>query len=99
MDGKFFKSYGVCKIFGGQVVMVKCFEDNFWVKELLVIDGMGKVLVVDGGVLMCCVLMGDLIVELVVKNYWNGVVIYGCVCDVDVIVELDLGVYVLVVIL
>ena len=29
MDGKFFKSYGARKSFGGQAVTVKCFEDNF----------------------------------------------------------------------
>ena len=28
MDGKFFKSYGARQTFGGQVVTVKCFEDN-----------------------------------------------------------------------
>jgi hypothetical protein len=28
LDGKFFKSYGARKSFGGQVVTVKCFEDN-----------------------------------------------------------------------
>ena len=28
LDGKFFKSYGARKTFGGQIVTVKCFEDN-----------------------------------------------------------------------
>ena len=48
MDGKFFKSYGARQSFAGQVVTVKCFEDNSRVKELLATDGRGKVLVVDG---------------------------------------------------
>ena len=95
MDGKFFKSYGARKTFGGQVVTVKCFEDNSRVKELLATDGTGKVLVVDGGASMRCALMGDLIAESAVKNHWNGVVIYGCVRDVDTIAELDLGVHAL----
>ena len=95
MDGKFFKSYGARKTFGGQVVTVKCFEDNSRVKELLATDGTGKVLVVDGGASMRCALMGDLIAESAVKNHWNGVVIYGCVRDVDAIAELDLGVHAL----
>ena len=47
LDGKFFKSYGARKTFGGQIVTVKCFEDNSRVKELLATDGTGKVLVVD----------------------------------------------------
>ena len=95
MDGKFFKSYGERKSFGGQVVTVKCFEDNSRVKELLATDGTNKVLVVDGGASMRCALMGDMITESAVKNHWNGVVIYGCVRDVDAIAELDLGVHAL----
>lgn len=95
IDGKAFKSYGACKTFGGQVVTVKCYEDNSRVKELLASDGTGKVLVVDGGASMRCALMGDLIAESAVQNHWNGVVIYGCVRDVDAIAALDLGVYAL----
>ena len=95
MDGRFFQSYGARKTFGGQIVTVKCFEDNSRVKELLATDGTGKVLVVDGGASMRCALMGDMIAESAVKNHWNGVVIYGCVRDVDAIAELDLGVHAL----
>ena len=95
LDGKFFKSYGARKSFGGQIVTVKCFEDNSRVKELLATDGAGKVLVVDGGASMRCALMGDMIAESAVKNHWNGVIIYGCVRDVDAIAELDLGVHAL----
>ncbi|OTG82879.1 ribonuclease E activity regulator RraA [Acinetobacter sp. ANC 4648] len=95
MDGKFFKSYGARTSFGGEVITVKCFEDNSRVKELLATDGTGKVLVVDGGASMRCALMGDMIAESAVKNHWNGVVIYGCVRDVDAIAELDLGVHAL----
>ena len=92
IDGKFFRSFGARKTFGGQVVTVKCFEDNSRVKELLATDGTDKVLVVDGGASMRCALMGDMIAESAVKNHWNGVIIYGCVRDVDAIAELDLGV-------
>ena len=95
MDGKSFKSYGARKSFAGQVVTVKCFEDNSRVKELLATDGTGKVLVVDGGASMRCALMGDMIAESAVQQHWNGVVIYGCIRDVDAIAELDLGVHAL----
>lgn len=95
IDGKFFKSYGAIKSFGGQVVTVKCFEDNSRVKELLATVGQGKVLVVDGGASMRCALMGDMIAESAVKNHWSGVIIYGCVRDVDAIAELNLGVHAL----
>ncbi len=95
LDGKHFKSYGARSSFCGEVVTVKCFEDNSRVKELLASDGQGKVLVVDGGGSMRCALMGDLIAAAAVKHQWRGVVIYGCVRDVDVLAELDLGVHAL----
>ena len=95
LDGKSFKSYGAVKSFWGAVVTVKCFEDNSRVKELLATDGTGKVLVVDGGASMRCALMGDMIAESAVKNHWNGVIIYGCVRDVDAIAGLNLGVHAL----
>lgn len=92
IDGKCFKNFGGRQAFGGEVVTVKCFEDNSRVKELLATDGKGKVLVVDGGASMRCALMGDLIGESAVKNNWAGVIIYGCVRDVDALAQLDLGV-------
>ena len=95
MDGKYFKSYGARKSFSGKIVTVKCFEDNSRVKELLATDGTGKVLVVDGGASMRCALMGDMIAESAVKNHWNGVIIHGCIRDVDAMVELDLGIHAL----
>lgn len=92
MDGKFFRSFGGKKTFGGQVVTVKCFEDNSRVKELLATDGANKVLVVDGGASMRCALLGDMIAESAVKYGWAGVIVYGCVRDVDALAKLDLGV-------
>ena len=92
IDGKSFKNFGGKSAFGGEVVTVKCYEDNSRVKELLATDGQGKVLVVDGGASMRCALMGDLIGESAVKNQWAGVIIYGCVRDVDALAQLDLGV-------
>lgn len=87
-----FKNFGGRKSFGGQVVTVKCFEDNSRVKELLATDGKGKVLVVDGGGSLRCALLGDMIGESAVKYGWEGVIIYGCVRDVDALAQLDLGV-------
>lgn len=92
MDGKFFRNFGGRKSFGGEIVTVKCFEDNSRVKELLATEGAGKVLVVDGGASMRCALLGDLIGESAVKNHWAGVIVYGCVRDVDALAALDLGV-------
>ena len=77
---------------GGQIVTIKCFEDNSLVKEQAEADGKGKVLVVDGGGSLRRALLGDMIAEKAAKNGWEGLVIYGCIRDVDVIAQTDLGV-------
>lgn len=87
-----FNAYGQLKQFAGQIETVKCFEDNSLVKELLARDGAGKVLVVDGGGSMRRALLGDQVAADAVKNQWAGLVIYGCVRDVDEIDGLPLGV-------
>ena len=92
IDGKSFKNYGGRTSFGGQAVTVKCFEDNSRVKELLATDGDGRVLVVDGGGSMRCALLGDMIAESAVKHGWAGVIVYGCVRDVDAMRQMELGV-------
>lgn len=85
-------SYGGRAAFGGQIVTVKCFEDNSLVKERLGKPGHGKVLVVDGGGSLRRALLGDLIAASAAKNGWEGVVIYGCVRDVCQLAETDLGI-------
>ncbi len=92
IDGKSFKNYGGRTSFGGQAVTVKCFEDNSRVKELLSTDGDGRVLVVDGGGSIRCALLGDMIAESAVKHGWAGVIVYGCVRDVDAMRQMELGV-------
>lgn len=87
-----FANYGGRTAFGGQIVTAKCHEDNSRVKELLATPGEGRVLVVDGGGSMRCALLGDLIGESAVTQGWAGVIVYGCVRDVDALAELDLGV-------
>jgi regulator of ribonuclease activity A len=87
-----FSNFGGRDSFGGQIVTVKCFEDNSRVKELAELDGSGKVLVVDGGGSLRCALLGDMIAERAAHNGWHGVVIYGCVRDVDMLAQTDLGV-------
>ena len=87
-----FVNYGGNKTFHGEIVTVKCFEDNSVVKEQANEAGKGRVLVVDGGGSLRCALLGDLIAEKACENGWAGFVIYGCIRDVDAIAELNLGV-------
>lgn len=86
------QDWGGNALFFGQVVTVKCFEDNSRVKELLATPGQGKVLVVDGGGSTRQALMGDLIAKSAVDNGWAGVVIFGAIRDAGEIATLALGV-------
>ena len=87
-----FHDYGAAECFHGEVVTVKCFEDNSRVKEQLAQPGAGRVLVVDGGSSLRRALLGDLIAANAVKNGWAGVVIFGCVRDVEILATLALGI-------
>jgi regulator of ribonuclease activity A len=87
-----FTNYGGRANFGGEIVTVKCFEDNSKVKELVDTDGSGKVLVVDGGGSLRRALLGDLLAEKAAKNHWQGIIVYGCIRDVDIIRQTALGV-------
>ncbi|CAM3530279.1 ribonuclease E activity regulator RraA [Parendozoicomonas haliclonae] len=87
-----FRNYGGLSSFGGEVITVKCFEDNSRVKELVDEAGLGRVMVVDAGGSMRRACLGDMLAEKAVKNGWAGIIMYGCVRDVDVLAELPLGV-------
>ena len=67
-----FKSYGGQRKFHGEIVTIKCFEDNSLVKETLKTDGWGKVLLVDGGGSQRCALLGDMLGAMAAKNGWQG---------------------------
>lgn len=41
-------NFGAKERFSGEIVTLKCFEDNSKVRELVAQDGAGKVLVIDG---------------------------------------------------
>ncbi len=87
-----FIDYGGISSFGGEIVTVKCFEDNSQVKENAGKPGHGKVMVVDGGGSLKRALLGDLIAEAAYKNGWQGFIIYGCIRDVEIISEINIGV-------
>ncbi len=87
-----FVNYGGRSAFGGRIVTVKCFEDNSAVKSQVDQKGEGCVLVVDGGGSLRCALLGDLLAAKAMEKGWAGLIIYGCIRDVDQIGKMDLGV-------
>jgi regulator of ribonuclease activity A len=87
-----FSDYGDKEKFSGEVVTIKCFEDNSLVKKTLGTDGTGKVMVVDGGGSLRRALLGDMLAAMAVNNGWQGLVINGCVRDVEILKTIKLGV-------
>ena len=87
-----FSNYGGRERFGGEIVTVKCFEDNSCVKKLVATEGHGRVMVVDSGGSMRRACLGDMLAEKASVNGWSGLIIYGCIRDVDEIMATDIGV-------
>lgn len=86
------RHYGATHNFAGQVVTIKCFEDNSLVAEQVKQPGEGRVLVVDGGGSVRRSLLGDNLAGAAVKNGWSGIIIYGYLRDVEEIAPMELGV-------
>jgi len=78
-----FSNFGGRASFGGQIITVKCFEDNGLLYDLLEQNGRGSVR---------RALVDAELARLAVQNEWEGLVIYGAVRQVDDLEELDIGI-------
>jgi len=87
-----FRDYGGKEKFCGEVVTLKCFEDNSLVRDLVRSQGNGRVIAVDGGGSLRRAMLGDLLAAKAVENGWQGLLINGCVRDVEILETLDLGI-------
>ena len=87
-----FRQFGGVEAFSGAIATVRCREDNVLVKQRVSEPGDGRVLVVDGGGSLRCALAGDNVVGLALANGWAGLVINGCVRDVEALATLAIGV-------
>jgi len=86
------RNFGGVTQFGGQVVTIKCHEDNSLVKACVGEPGGSRVIVVDGGGSLRRALLGDMLAEQAAANGWAGLVIHGAIRDVDQIAATALGV-------
>jgi regulator of ribonuclease activity A len=50
------------------------------------------VLVVDGGGSLRCALLGDVLAAKAAANGWAGVIVHGCIRDVDAIAQMEIGI-------
>ncbi len=87
-----FANFGGRSSFGGEVVTIKCFEVNGLIRKAVQEAGAGKVLLIDGGGSIRRALVDADIAETAADNEWEGIIVYGCVRDVDALEELDLGI-------
>lgn len=87
-----FRSFGGVAAFSGEIATVRCGADNSRVRERVAEPGGGRVLVVDGHGSLRHALLGDQIAAAAVRNDWAGVLVHGCVRDVEELALLPLGV-------
>lgn len=85
-------NFGGRNSFAGEVVTVKCFESVGLIYQVLAENGAGKVLLIDGGGSLRRALINGHIAELAVENGWEGIVVNGCVREIDILDELDIGI-------
>ena len=86
------QNYGGLKSFHGEIVTIKCLDNNPLVRETLSKNGLGKVLVVDGSASKKCALTGDNIAQMAFENQWSGIIINGCIRDSVAIGQILIGV-------
>jgi regulator of ribonuclease activity A len=86
------QAFGGRTAFSGPIATLKVFEDNSLVREAVGTPGEGRVLVVDGGGSLRCSLLGGNLAVAAAANGWAGVVVNGCVRDVDELAAQPIGV-------
>ncbi len=86
------QAFGGRNAFSGPNTTLKVFEDNTLVREAVGRPGEGRVLVVDGGGSLRCSLFGGNLAVAAASNGWAGVVVHGCVRDVDELAAQPIGV-------
>jgi regulator of ribonuclease activity A len=87
-----FSDFGGRRRFAGEIVTIRCFEDNSLVAETVAQPGSGRVIVVDGGGSLRRALLGDKLAEAAARNGWQGLLINGCVRDIEILETIELGV-------
>lgn len=87
-----FMRFGRNVQFCGPATTLKVFEDNGMVRSTLELPGNGHVLVIDGGGSFRCALVGGNLAALAEQNGWAGIVVHGCIRDVEEINLCNIGV-------
>ncbi|WP_088104073.1 ribonuclease E activity regulator RraA [Halalkalibacter urbisdiaboli] len=91
-EGSLLEYYGKHKVFSGPIVTVKVYEDIGLVKKLIETAEKGSVVVVHGSGSRRSALVGKELVEAAVMRGVSGIIIYGCIRDIALINEMDIGI-------
>ncbi len=75
-----FSNFGGKQGFSGEIITIKCVEDNSLVRDAVRTEGRGRVIVVDGGGSLGRALFGDMLAS---KAEENGIVIAPMDLGVD----------------
>lgn len=89
------RSYGQFDRFYGPVQTVQCFEDNTAVKAAVESPGEGRVLVVDAAASMRKAVLGGNLAAAAARNNWAGLLINGCVRDLEELQTAAVGIFAL----
>ena len=87
-----FSNFGGRASFSGQITTIKCFEDNGLIRDTLEQDGIGRVLLVDGGGSLRRALVDAEMAAVAEENEWEGIVVYGCVREVDELEDMNISI-------
>lgn len=87
-----FMRFGRHARFCGPATTLKVFEDNGMVRTILETPGNSHVLVIDGGGSFRCALVGGNLAKLAESNGWAGIIVNGCIRDVEEISLCEIGV-------
>jgi regulator of ribonuclease activity A len=87
------QSFGSRHSIAGEIYTVSCSDDNSIVKDILSREGENKVLVIDAAGVSHASMIGDQIAESAVKNNWAGIVVNGCIRDVEELKNLPIGIF------
>ena len=91
----FLSSFGAVNKFYGEIHTAKCEHSNSVVKELVQNDGEGKVLCINHTGSELCSMVGDQIAQTAFENNWNGIITNGFIRDIEVIQNINIGLYAL----
>jgi len=89
----FLKSFGKRQKFFGEIKTAECPHSNSIVKELAQEDGKDKVLVIKHTGDDLYSMVGDQIAAMAYENNWNGIFVDGYIRDIEIIKNIDIGVY------